>query len=85
MKKLLLSAALMLGTSTLAFAETKTINGCDVQKAANGNYYSKVNPGCVGTLGAFIKPETAYGTDGIARDAAESEAPSDPGDAEPKA
>lgn len=84
MKHLTLIAALLLGTTTLASAETKTINGCDVQKAANGNYYSKVNPGCVGTLGAFIKPETAYGTDGISRDAEEADA-SDPGDAEPKA
>lgn len=46
MKNLTLIAALMLGTTTIASAETKTINGCEVVKAENGNYYNRVDPTC---------------------------------------
>lgn len=68
--KLLISTAIMAIVGTAAMAETKIINGCEVRKAENGSYFYKVNPGCVGTLGAYIK---ASGEDALNERAKERE------------
>lgn len=48
MKAIILTAALIGGIAlpTLAFAETKVINGCEVVQASNGNYFYKVDGAC---------------------------------------
>lgn len=70
--------AVLIGTAALA--DTKIINGCEVRKADNGNYYSRVDGGCNGTLGAFFKPsgeeETSYSSE-------EPSEPTDPGEEGP--
>lgn len=48
MKAIIITAALIGGIAlpTLAFAETKVINGCEVVQASNGNYFYKVDGAC---------------------------------------
>lgn len=42
----LTASALMLMTAGVASAETKTLFGCEMTKAANGNYFFKTDAGC---------------------------------------
>lgn len=49
MKIFILTIFAMIGAiflPTLAFAETKVINGCEVVQASNGNYFYKVDGAC---------------------------------------
>lgn len=44
--KLIISTIAIAMIGTASIAETKVINGCEVRKAENGNYFSRVNPAC---------------------------------------
>ena len=77
--------AIALLTSPAA-AETRVINGCEVEQSGTGNFFYKTDPGCVGTLGAFIRPSGEDGLNDRAKEREEAEGPGEePNEPDPKA
>jgi hypothetical protein len=49
MKTIITFAALALTATVASATEVKTLYGCELKKATNGNYYMKADPACLFT------------------------------------
>lgn len=76
MKKILLTTAFLMASATLASADTIMVQGCEVVKATNGNYYNLVDVNCKYAGSAFDPTGAEEKADlrrAAAREAAEAE------------